>query len=69
HVRPKISSKERGGSSPLQGIILRIILQNFGDLIYLMNGDSSLKSSTLHSPPSICFNKNHRRVDDKPLIK
>ncbi|KAJ0011223.1 hypothetical protein Pint_34124 [Pistacia integerrima] len=28
-----------------------------------MNGESALKSSVLHPPPSICFNRNHTRVD------
>ena len=79
----KSRAKERGGSSPLQGIILRISLneqfnkrariesvliyrfdpsswnwnkfgsgsRNLGDLLYLMNGESALKSSAPHPPP------------------
>lgn len=40
----KSRAKERGGSSPLQGIILKWNKfgsgsRNLGDLLYLMNGD------------------------------
>ncbi|KAJ0091880.1 hypothetical protein Patl1_25771 [Pistacia atlantica] len=50
----KSRAKERGGSSPLQGIILNWNKfgsgsRNLGDLLYLMNGESALKSSVLHS--------------------
>ena len=52
----KSRAKERGGSSPLQGIILKWNKfgsgsRNLGDLLYLMNGESALKSSALHPPP------------------
>ena len=52
----KSRAKERGGSSPLQGIILNWNKfgsgsRNLGDLLYLMNGESALKSSALHPPP------------------
>ena len=50
----KYSAKKRGGSSPLQGIILKWNKfgsgsRNLGDLLYLMNGEgeSALKSSAL----------------------
>ena len=50
----KSRAKKRGGSSPLQGIILKWNKfgsgsRNLGDLLYLMNGegDSALKSSAL----------------------
>ena len=38
--------------------------RNFGDLLYLMNGESALKASALQPPPSICFNRNYTRVVD-----
>ena len=54
----KSRAKKRGGSSPLQGIILKWNKfgsgsRNLGDLLYLMNGEgeSALKSSALHPPP------------------
>lgn len=52
----KSRAKERGGSSPLQGIILNWNKfgsgsRNLGDLLYLMNGESALKSSAPHPPP------------------
>lgn len=84
----KSRAKERGGSSPLQGIILKCSLnwnkfgsgsRNLGDLLflYLMNGESALKSSALRPPPpSICFNRNHKQeshkgrlIQYKPLVK
>ncbi|WZZ50422.1 hypothetical protein YC2023_050529 [Brassica napus] len=50
----KSRAKKRGGSSPLQGIILKWNKfgsgsRNLGDLLYLMNGEgeSALKSSAL----------------------
>ena len=50
----KSRAQERGGSSPLQGIILKWNKfgsgsRNLGDLLYLMNGEgeSALKSSAL----------------------
>lgn len=51
----KSRAKERGGSSPLQGIILKWNKfgsgsRNLGDLLYLMNGESALKSSALRPP-------------------
>ena len=75
----KSRAKERGGSSPLQGIILKCSLnwnkfgsgsRNLGDLLflYLMNGESALKSSALRPPPPVyastgITNRNHTRVD------
>ncbi|KAJ0084279.1 hypothetical protein Patl1_30121 [Pistacia atlantica] len=64
----KSCAKERGCSSPLQGIILNLNKfgsksRNLGDTLYLMNGESILKSSILYLPPSICFNKDHTRED------
>lgn len=49
----KSRAKERGGSSPLQGIILNWNKfgsgsRNLGDLLY---GESALKPSALHPPP------------------
>lgn len=47
--------------------------RDLGDLLYLMNGESALKSFALHPPPSICFNRNHahkgRLIQYKPLVK
>ena len=54
----KSRAKERGGSSPLQGIIWNWNKfgsgsRNLGDPLYLMNGESALKlkPSALHPPP------------------
>ncbi|KAJ0010937.1 hypothetical protein Pint_34151 [Pistacia integerrima] len=83
----KSRAKERGGSSPLQGIILRMLdlgsiywnwnkfgsgSRNLGDLLYLMNGESALKSSVLHPPPEYMLQQEShksRLIQYKPLVK
>ncbi|KAJ0009725.1 hypothetical protein Pint_34148 [Pistacia integerrima] len=73
----KSRAKERGGSSPLQGIILSWNKfgsgsRNLGDLLYLMNGESALKSSVLHPPPEYMLQQEShksRLIQYKPLVK
>jgi hypothetical protein len=61
----KSRAKERGGSSPLQGIILNWNKfgsgsRNLGDLLYLMNEESALKSSTPPPPEYMFQQESHK---------
>ena len=70
----KSRAKERGGSSPLQGIILNWNKfgsgsRNLGDLLYLMTNEWGVCFKTVRSAPTPRVYASTGIIDSKPLVK